>query len=234
MWCDEFPPDTSWTILWRGYIICGHCSGIRRLESSCPACGSPSLSIEMQTIRDENGRDFQVAAAFNGAEGRYEDWVYLKMLEREWKRSVIDADCFMEMAADKRPSPRAAIVLLFWSYFETRIERLLRAGMRGTPAALVEDTLRRHSFIGARLDRLYRVIFGATYSADLVDLGYSDVWKHLSEVQRRRNAFTHGQPQAIDDTLVATVVGALKIEHEAWIAVFNRRGVRPYHTQTNA
>jgi hypothetical protein len=57
-----------------------------------------------------------------GAEGRYEDWVYLGMMEREWKRPVADDDRFSGFSRESAPSPRASIVLLFWSYFETRIE----------------------------------------------------------------------------------------------------------------
>jgi len=162
-----------------------------------------------------------------GAEGRYEDWVYLKMLEREWKRPVLESDRFMDIAESNRPSPQAAIVLLFWSYFETRIERLLRVGMRDVPDSLVEDALSRYLFIGARLDRFYRIVFGTTYAADLTELGYAEVARHLTKVQERRNDFTHGKPQAIDDALVVSVVEMLKVEHEAWIAVFNRRAARP-------
>jgi hypothetical protein len=72
-----------------------------------------------------------------GAEGRYEDWVYLGMMEREWKRPVADDDRFSVFSRESAPSPRASIVLLFWSYFETRIERLLRAG-------LYRENIRQH------------------------------------------------------------------------------------------
>lgn len=33
----------------------------------------------------------------------------------------------------------------------------------------------------------------------------------------------HGNPEAIDDTLVRDVVTGLKDEHEGWIAVYNKR-----------
>ena len=118
-------------------------------------------------------------------------------------------------------SPRAAMVLLFWSYFETRIERLLRAGLATAPRGLVEDSLERYSSIGSRLDRFYRVVFDSTYGKDLESLGLDNIWSHLQEVQRRRNLFVHGSPDAIDDDLVEKVVAELKSEHEAWIAVFN-------------
>ena len=148
------------------------------------------------------------------------------MLEREWKRPVTDADRIPGFQHSPHPSPRSAIVILFWSYFETRIERLLQAAMFDVPQSLAEDTLQRYSAIGARLDRLYRVLFATTYWADLIELGYSDVSTHLQEVQRSRNAFAHGEPAAISDALVASVVDNLKREHEGWVAVYNRRSTR--------
>ena len=46
---------------------------------------------------------------------------------------------------------------------------------------------------------------------------------HTPMVQKCRNRFTHGHPEAIDDALVEELVAGLKNEHEGWIAVFNRR-----------
>jgi hypothetical protein len=172
-----------------------------------------------------DGEEIRLCAVFMGAEGRYEDYIYLQMIEREWKRPLPEVEEHVSVSG-QHPSPRAAIVLLFWSYFETRIERLLRAGMRGTPAPLVEDTMDRYSSIGARLDRLYRVVFGSTYGADLKEAGYLSIWSHLCEIQQKRNAFMHGNPVAIDDNLVTQVVLQLKDEHEAWIAIFNKRATR--------
>jgi hypothetical protein len=106
-----------------------------------------------------DGKEMVVSSTFMGAEGRYEDWVYLQMLEREWKRPVTETDRLSESDPTRQPSPRAAIVVLFWSYFETRVERLLRAAMRDVPSRLAEDTLQRYSSIGSRLDRLYCVLF---------------------------------------------------------------------------
>ncbi len=168
-------------------------------------------------------RCFTAIPAQMGAEGRYEDYIYLQLLEREWKRPVTEEDRLAEPDPSRRPSPRAAIIVLFWSYFETRVDRLLRASMRVVPPRLTDDTLQRYSSIGARLDRLYRVLFQTTYWADLTDLGFDDMRHHLLHVQERRNAFAHGNPSSIDDSLVATVVENLKREHEAWIAAYNRR-----------
>jgi len=60
----------------------------------------------------------------------------------------------------------------------------------------------------------------------LEEVGHGDIWLHLATIQERRNLFAHGQPQAIDDALVQAVVEKLKAEHEAWIAVFNKRAAR--------
>jgi hypothetical protein len=149
------------------------------------------------------------------------------MMEREWKQPITEGDDLIFPDPARRPSGKASLVLLFWTYFETRIERLLRGGMREVPARLAEDALQRYSSIGSRLDRLYRVLFEISYGADLAELGYEDIWQHLARVQERRNAFAHGEPGAIDDALVAAVVDNLKREHEAWVGVFNRRASRP-------
>lgn len=94
--------------------------------------------------------------------------------------------------------------------------------MRGLPENVTADLLSRYSAVGARLDRLYRILFSTNYLADLTDLGYAQVAELLRLVQTRRNEFAHGHPEAIDDRLVEKVVADLKDEHEGWIAVFNR------------
>jgi hypothetical protein len=71
--------------------------------------------------------------------------------------------------------------------------------------------------------RLYKIVFAATYWSDLNELGLERVATLLQLVQKRRNEFAHGQPAAIDDGLINDLVATLKDEHEAWIAVFNRR-----------
>lgn len=161
-----------------------------------------------------------------GAEGRFEDWIFLRMLEREWSRRLDPEDYVSDSTIENRPSPRAAIVVTFWTYFETRIERLLRGGMRELPEPVVEELLSRNTGIGRRLDHLYRVLFQSTYHADLDFLGYADIATLLRRIQDSRNRFAHGEPGAIDDDLVAEVVSSLKKEHEGWIAVYNSRAAR--------
>jgi hypothetical protein len=221
MWFDDLPPNKPWTALWSGYVLCG-CIGIRKVDGPCAACGDPRIKVEDATIVHA-GREVRIPMAFAGAEGRNEDYVYLAMLEREWRRPEIEHNWLDGVPSSERPSPRAAIVILFWSYFETRVERLLRVGLRGVPTRLIDDTLSRYASVGARLDRLYRVLFDTTYARDLEDLGFGDIARFVATVQVWRNAFAHGQPRSIDDDLVTSVIENLQHEHEAWIAVFNRR-----------
>lgn len=229
MWCDELEPGASWVALWKDYLRCG-CGAIRMKEGRCPACGDQLPSAEPYLMRLPDGREVAIGPAFMGAEGRYEDWVYLAMLEREWKRPISDVDRFQDIAEASRPAARAVIVLLFWSYFETRVERLLREGTRSIPTTVVEDLLRRYSSVGSRLDRLYRIVFEATYWSDLDELGFSGVSRLLHHLHQKRNEFAHGHPEAIDNALVSALVAGLKDEHEGWIAVFNKRvGDRTAH-----
>lgn len=54
-------------------------------------------------------------------------------------------------------------------------------------------------------------------------MAFQKISKLLSLIQKKRNEFMHGQPEAIDDTLIDDIVGSLKEEHESWIEVFNLR-----------
>lgn len=173
-----------------------------------------------------NGREMTFPAVFAGAEGRYEDYVYLQMLQREWERPIAEFEGFAHFPEGERPSARAAFVLLFWGYFETRIERLLRAAMNELPQRVLDDALRRYSGIGGRIYDLYKIFFDKTYFDDVQSQGYPNIADLLKDIHSRRNDFAHGKPQAINDVIVRALAENLKLEHEAWIAVFNFR-VRP-------
>jgi hypothetical protein len=226
MWYRDLPEGKSWAALWAGYVRCGTCSGIRTLESPCPGCQDPPPCSEPSKVRLADERELQVSPAFMGAEGRYEDWVYLSMLQAEWTRPLTDNDKFLNIAEDKRPAARSVIVLIFWSYFETRIDRLFRESLSTIPDPIVTDLLRRYSSVGSRLDRLYRTVFSTTYWNDLNQMGYHTVCNLLQRVHQCRNEFMHGKPEAIDDKLISDLIAGLKDEHEAWISVFNKRATR--------
>ena len=227
MWVDNLPPGASWTNLWSEYIRCGKCSGIRTLNDLCPACGADLQNDVEQTIRFDDGREISVRSSFMGAETRFEDYVYLELLEREWERMMRDSTLTKQMPFTEQVSIGASIVLLFWTYFETRLEHLLRGGLKHIPPPFLEDALSRYSSVGARLKRFYKIAFDSTYHSDLVSLGYSDVSTHIARVHKQRNEFVHGSPQSIDDSLATSVVEMLKREHEAWIAVYNLRVSKP-------
>ena len=223
MWYDELPPTYTWAGLWYGYVICGGpCRGIRKIEGSCPACGSGPMDTTPKTLMID-GREITIAATFMGAEGRYEDYVYLQMLQREWERPATEFEGFSHFPENDRPSAHAALLLLFWGYFETRIERLLRAAMHTLPRRILDDMLRRYSGIGSRIYDLYKIFFGTTYFEDLRGQGFPTVADLLKDIHERRNEFTHGKPQAINDATVHALVENLEAEHVGWIAVYNSR-----------
>jgi hypothetical protein len=166
MWFDALP-GKSWSSLWSGYVTCGgNCPAIRTVHEPCPACRAPPYDLSPQIVTVD-GKPFQVAATFMGAEGRYEDYIYLQMLQREWERPVQEFESFAHGDPAERPSARAALALLFWSYFETRIERLHRTAMRTLPPRVLDDQLRRYSGIGSRLYDLYKIFFATNYFDDL-------------------------------------------------------------------
>lgn len=226
MWYSALEPGHRWEALWYDYIIC-KCGGIRRVEGKCPVCAAALVNRSREFVRFEDGRELAFPAdTYAGAEARYEDYLYLNMMEREWRRPTFDSQPMESAASGGVPSERSSIVVLYWSYFESRFERLLRAGMRELSPRLTEDLLARYGSIGARMDRLYGVLFETSFRADLASFGFDQIAQHIGQVQERRNSFAHGEPAAIDDALVTSVVENLQQEHEAWIAVFNRRTVR--------
>ena len=227
MWVDDLLPGNSWTTLWSGYIRCGACSGIRTFNDPCPACGADLPKDAKQTVKLDDGQEISIGPVYMGAETRYEDYVYLQLMEREWERMTRDSATQDRLPHAGQVPTGASLVLLFWTYFETRLEHLLRRGLQHVPPAFLEDALNRYSSVGARLDRFYKIAFGSTYHSDLDSLGYSDVRAHMARVQEQRNEFVHGSPQSIDDALVTSVVEMLKREHEAWIAVYNHRVSKP-------
>ena len=166
-WFDSLSKDMSWASLWNGYIICGACGGIRAVEGACAACGSPSLKGDPGMIKLANGEEIQAPQVSMGAEGRYEDWVYLRMIEQEWKRPVRDS-----LIGFRNPRQRKARLHdinrdLVLELFRNANQRLLRAGLRNVPERILEDALRRYSAVGTRMNDFYRIAFESTYRDDL-------------------------------------------------------------------
>ena len=178
----------------------------------CPACGADLPRVE-HTVKLDDGQEVSILPAYMGAETRYEDYVYLQLMEREWERMTRDSASQNRLHHTEQVSTGASLVLLFWTYFETRLEHLLRDSLQHVPPSFLEDALNRYSSVGARLERFYRIAFGSTYHSDLASLGHSDVSAHLARIQRHRNAFVRGSRQSIDDSLAISVVEMLKRKH---------------------
>ncbi len=87
LWYESLPDDRSWFALWSAYVRCA-CGGIRSLEGQCPVCGEDPPSPDWVVVRDADGTELRVPPTFMGADGGFEDWVFLRMLEREWLRPV--------------------------------------------------------------------------------------------------------------------------------------------------
>ena len=49
-------------------IVLCKCTGIREIETPCPACGGPPVKVEDTTLIVD-GREIKVPMAFMGAEG---------------------------------------------------------------------------------------------------------------------------------------------------------------------
>lgn len=192
-----------------------------RALGPCPVCRMDYGDLQPEQVLVD-GRVHTVYPTFLGGES-WSDYALLRLMHQEWSRPLPTAPVFQEMPHGRRPSPRLALVLLFWSMFESMVTRLLEGSTRNLPPRVAADLLGRYSAVGARLDRLYKLLFGTTFWTDLAANGREDVAQHLARVQEQRNAFMHGDPQAISDDLVNDTVQLVPATVEAWIAVYNAR-----------
>ncbi|HDR8955839.1 hypothetical protein [Burkholderia vietnamiensis] len=220
VWYEALEEGKSWTSLISDFIACG-CGGIRTVSANCPACGSGPYDTTPTVFTDPSGTEHRVSVAFAGAEGRREDYQLLALMEREWHRPRIESE--QQSWLTSGMSERASVVLLFWTYFESRMNRLVRLGLRPLPENVQKDLSIRYDSVTSHMKQLYQILFGVKYLDDLIAVGAENIGGHLARVQDARNRFVHGDPEALSDALVEEVVRNLKAEHDAWIAVFNRR-----------
>lgn len=184
----------------------------------CPVCGTDYTRVGPTKVV-VNGRTIEVPPVFQGALG-WSPYVMLRLMHREWLRppGVLEG-----LPKNDTPSARVLIVLTFWTYFETLMTWFYETATSDLPSAVRADLLARYGFIGSRIGRLHRILFGATYGEDLESLSFAPVRQHLEKVQRQRNSFVHGKPEAIDDGLVDEVVKMMPDFQNAWIQSFNKR-----------
>ncbi|AYF87357.1 hypothetical protein D6Z43_09385 [Pseudomonas sp. DY-1] len=177
------------------------------------------FDLSPQIHEDAKGRRIEVFPAFCGADGRYEDYQLLALMEREWQRpQSVDSNWLTSGMSE-----RATVVILFWTYFESRMHRLVSLGLTQLPANVRKDLEGRYDSVSSHMRQLYQILFGVKYLDDLKAVGAEAIGGHLARVQDARNQFVHGDPGALTDALVESVVRHMKAEHDAWIAVYNRR-----------
>lgn len=191
------------------------------VKAPCPVCGCDYRSLTPTEIL-VNGQTFTVPPVFAGALD-WSPYVMLQLMQGEWLRPAANVDKLSSLPAAHRPSSRALVVLTFWTYFETLMSWFYEAGTRKLPSSVAADLLRRYGSIGSRLDRLHKILFGSTYANDLDQLGQGAIRLHLENVQQKRNAFVHGNPESINDALVEETVRHMPDFNEAWIQSFNMR-----------
>jgi hypothetical protein len=216
------PDDWEWWWgKWRDRIRCGTCQGLMDLKASCTVCGCDYRNLS-PTEHLIDGKLVTFPPVFAGALD-WSPYVMLQLMEREWLRPLPMNGTLSVVPRSNSPSSRVLLVLVFWTYFESLMGWFYETATSGLPGTVGPDLLRRYSFIGARLDRLHKILFGATYRDDLNTLGFGTIWDHLANVQQQRNAFMHGNPEAITDSLVEDTARLIPEFHEAWIASFNVR-----------
>jgi hypothetical protein len=208
-----------WWGAWQDRIRCGSCGALMDLKVPCPVCAMDYSKPDPGAFIVRGGVKVPMQV-FAGALD-WSPYVMLQLMHRDWLRPLgMDNNA---LPAENRPSSRTLVVLVFWTYFETLMNWYYETATSELPTPVASDLLNRYGSIGSRLDRLHRILFRARYGDDLDSLGYPAMRAHLENLQRQRNAFLHGSPEAISDSLVEDTVRFIPSFHEAWIASFNLR-----------
>jgi len=208
-----------WYEPWRR-IQCGRCRAIMSTVAPCPVCGMDFSRTPSETIvRLPTGEEVRVTSAFMGAD-EWTQYSLLQLMFEEWRRPVRD-DVLQGAPVDRRASPRLVLVLLFWTHVEVLVERLLQRASEQLPQPIRDDLFASYGSVGSRMDRLSRLLLGASMHDEFARLGRADVAAHLKRVQTARNAFLHGKSESISDALVEETVDMLPATHAAWIELYN-------------
>lgn len=218
MWIDEPESKESWMGTWRGLITCAKCWGFIK-PMICPLCGFDHSPGPPQKIIHE-GKEYELpVAAFAGAI-EWSTYMVLELMRREWNRPVVEDE--VTSWTFKVPQ-KSMIVILFWSLFETLMDKFFTSALRKIPKSISDDLLKRYSGIGSRTDRLYKILFGSSFKKDLEELGHLHIYNHIVNLQIKRNDFIHGNPNAIDQSVIDDTIKYLQDTQLAWIDLYNKR-----------
>jgi hypothetical protein len=210
----------NWLGPWSGLIHCGKCHALMS-GSQCPVCAD-QLSTERWMTVKVDGKDHQVPANIYEGALSWTAHSLLGLMRREWERPLLDEERSSAPLA-KRCSQRVLVVILFWTLFEHLMDQFFQTAVSRLPRRVGADLMKRHQTVGSRMDRLYTMLFDTKIETDLGALGFSDVIPHLKRVQDARNAFVHGNAEAIDDALVSQTIERLQDVQAGWLALFNYR-----------
>ncbi len=212
----DFSDWNFWWDPWKNHIRCGYCGALAELPRPCPVC-QVEFSDDREIEIEIGGKKKTILRTAHAGALNWSQYALLTMMHRDWTRPLSPE------AALHNVSPRALVVLVFWTFFESLMDWFYVAAMAELPLGFGRDLLSRHSAIGARIDRLHRVLFSCKYYADLKIVGGERIALHLERLQRSRNDFIHGNPEAIDDDLVIKTVHLFSEFCEVWIRSFNLR-----------
>jgi hypothetical protein len=197
--------------LWMGLTQCVNCNALHQVALPCPVCDHMvDLAPQRITI---DGEDHVVAAAAQGAVP-YSMYVMLNQIRLDLQRPLAPRQ--EAHGAGGRPM----IPLMFWIMFEIMMDAFLRSSLAGDPES---ERLLKQPYIGGRLQKLYETQWGLTFWEDLERIGCGAAAEFLQRLQRQRNEFIHGDPQAIDDALISEVMANATATSRAWIQLFNER-----------
>ena len=218
MWIDDLKPGESWTLAWHHRITCGNCDGIFDIMATrtCPVCNYTYIQ-QKRKIHVE-GNEVEIPHEVFAGAILWTTYTLLRLMQAEWERPINEE---MVTSSQFKTSPRAVIVILFWTQFANLIDQLLQKGMQNVPLNISEHLLKRNQQISTRIDTLYPLVFNSKFNDDLATIGYPHLIKFLSEIQEKRNIFIHKNPEIIDSELVLQTIKNLQDVQLAWISLYN-------------
>jgi len=217
MWLDDLGPGESWMGVWKGKFLCFHCGAIIE-ENPCAVCGYLHTPFVIPGLPEKNQPK---TLTFKGAIHE-NTFITLGLLKREWQRPLITESEVTDLLGREIPQ-RIAFVLLFWTLFESLMDRLFTRKLESIPPKLAKNLLKKNNNISARMGEFYQLVFDASFKDDLMDTGYVHVYDHLRNLQEKRNAFIHDNPTAIDEQLIIDTLTHLQDVQSAWIILYNKR-----------
>lgn len=197
--------------LWMRLSQCGQCNALLDVTLPCPVCRHQvDLSPTWMII---DGKEHIIPAATQGAVP-WSMYVMLRQIQMDLHRPMPSA--FKAQGS----GTRVMVPLMFWVMFEIMMDAFMRSALANHPDS---ERLLKQPYIGGRIDKLYRDCWGLTFWKDLERIEAVEAARTLQRLQDRRNAFIHGDPEAIDDVLVSEVMTNSATISLSWIQLFNER-----------